>query len=373
MNILYYHEESENFMISWQKYHFIDELIRLGHIFTIVNPYKFENFDQANAYLVGLVNGNKGRWDLFMNAYGADFLFVDTIKEIRKSGLSSLLICFDNLHAPFMHKSIAPFFDLVWLTSFETKPMFEKWGCNCFFQPYAANPYTYFPQFGEEIKSVGFIGTPYGTRIDKINDLVNQNINCTVYSDKVNTSGFISKRKKGLQDYWNLFCLDVDLMKFSIGRKVLKAEYYKRIFVKDSVLNVDSQHLTINSSVPFGKMNELYSNFSLSLGITELWDTYVLPKPIHKLHLRTFEIPMCGGLQLVSYTDELANYFEDGKEIVFYSSKEEYVDKAKFYLDDRHENLRLKMKKAARYRSEIEHTWQNRFDKIFEVMNLLKH
>lgn len=207
----------------------------------------------------------------------------------------------------------------------------------------------------------------------KINDLVNQNINCTVYSDKVNATGFISKRKKGLQDYWNLFCLDVDLMKFPIGRKVLKAEYCKRIFVKDSVLNVESQYLAINPSVPFEKMNGLYSNFSLSLGITELWDTYILPKPIHKLHLRTFEIPMCGGLQLVSYTDELANYFEDGKEIVFYSSKDEYIDKAKFYLDDRHQELRLKMKKAARYRSEREHTWQNRFDKIFEVMNLLKH
>lgn len=37
------------------------------------------------------------------------------------------------------------------------------------------------------------------------------------------------------------------------------------------------------------------------------------------------------------------------------------------------EGLRIKMKKAARHRAEHEHTWQNRFDKIFEAMNLQKH
>lgn len=89
--------------------------------------------------------------------------------------------------------------------------------------------------------------------------------------------------------------------------------------------------------------------------------------------LERLKYPCVEDLQFVSYIEELANYFEDGKEIVFYSSRDEYIDKARFYLDGRREGLRLKMKKNARYRSEHEHTWQNRFDKIFEVMNLLKH
>ena len=80
---------------------------------------------------------------------------------------------------------------------------------------------------------------------------------------------------------------------------------------------------------------------------------------------------MCGGLQFITYVDELANYFEADKEIVFYSSKEEYIDKAKFYMNDERYNLRLKMKKAARYRAENEHTWWNRFKKIFQQYIIL--
>ena len=76
---------------------------------------------------------------------------------------------------------------------------------------------------------------------------------------------------------------------------------------------------------------------------------------------------MCGGLQLASYTEELAGYFEDGKEIVLYHSKEEMVDKAKFYLDKKNESLVNSMKKAARVRAEKEHTWTRRFNEAFKI------
>ena len=370
MRILYYYIRSKSFMDSWQEVHFINELTIHGHEFVLFDPYLFPTIFDANDELLNEIRTNRGKYDLFLNAYYDTLLFPETVKQIKAFGLPSLLICFDNLHAPYIHKSIAPFFDLVWLTSFETKPIFEKWGCNCSFQPYAANPYTFYPSFGDEIHTVGFIGTPYGSRVEKINDLVNAGVNCTLYSDKTNAKGIIPKKEKGLNDYLNLLQNDFELLKFPIGRKVLKAEIYKRLFVKSSFLNVRSKCLCSKSSVSFEDMKKLYSNFSLSLGITELWNTYVLSKPIHKLHLRTFEIPMCGGLQLVSYTDELANYFDDGKEIVFYSSKDEYIDKAKFYLDDSRKDLRLKMKKAARLRAEREHTWSNRFREVFSRLNL---
>ncbi|HBN04508.1 MAG TPA: glycosyltransferase family 1 protein, partial [Bacteroidales bacterium] len=103
------------------------------------------------------------------------------------------------------------------------------------------------------------------------------------------------------------------------------------------------------------------SAHSLSLNITELRNTYVLKKPIHKLHLRTFEIPMAGGLEFTSYTPEILNYFEPDKEIVLYDSDEEMTEKARFYLDPKNEYLCKIMKKNARKRSVSEHTWKNRF------------
>lgn len=368
MNILYYQRELPVVTGIWPNFHFLDELKRCGHHIYVFNYLRFETIDIANEELIKRIKAEK--WDLFMTPHGSNLLYPETIKQISSLGIPSLLICFDNLHAPFMHQSIAPYFDLVWLTSYETKPMFEKWGCKCIFLPYAANPYTYFPAYKEEIPTVGFIGTPYGSRVEKINDLVDAGINCTVYSGQVNTAGTIGKRKKKFSDYCSILHTDFDLMRFPIGRKVLAAKYYKKFFVKNSMLSIESPYLEIRPSVSFEEMNELYANFSLSLGITELWDTYVLPKPVYKLHLRTFEIPMCGGLQFTAYVDELASYFEADKEIVFYSSKEEYIDKAKFYLREDNSALRRKMKEAARKRAESEHTWTKRFEKVFEELHL---
>jgi spore maturation protein CgeB len=77
---------------------------------------------------------------------------------------------------------------------------------------------------------------------------------------------------------------------------------------------------------------------------------------------------MSGGLQFTSYNEEIASYFDEDKEIVLYHNKEEMIDKAKFYLDPKHEKLVNTMKIAARKRAERDHTWTKRFDHIFRVL-----
>ena len=125
--------------------------------------------------------------------------------------------------------------------------------------------------------------------------------------------------------------------------------------------------MTKYKSVSDDEMVGLYSDLALSLNITELRDTYILKKPVNKTHLRAFEIPMCGGLQLASYTEELSEYFKDGKEIVLYHSKEEMVDKAKFYLDKKNESLVNLMKKSSRARAEKDILGQGGFNEVFKI------
>ncbi|MDE6391161.1 MAG: glycosyltransferase, partial [Duncaniella sp.] len=123
-------------------------------------------------------------------------------------------------------------------------------------------------------------------------------------------------------------------------------------------------------SVSHEDMCRLYSSHALSLNITDLRDTYILDRPIQKLHLRTFEIPMCGGLQLTTRNPEIERYFEDGKEIVLYDTREEMIDKALWYLSPAREAEVARMKAAARLRAERDHTWMARLDPIFSGLGL---
>jgi spore maturation protein CgeB len=115
-------------------------------------------------------------------------------------------------------------------------------------------------------------------------------------------------------------------------------------------------------------MYRLYKSYSIVLNLTELRNTAILNTPLLKLHLRTFEIPAAGGVQLVKRSDELLNYFEDNKEVLTYENTEEMISKTLFYTKESQSNTINKMRLKARERVINEHTWKHRFDKIFSIL-----
>ena len=369
MNILYYFKDYKGYMSQWQHTHIFDELERNGHQITVYNPLSYRNPDDANENLIPYIHKSKIKFDLFLNCESDGFLYPSSVKALHKLGLATVLICFDNLHAPYIHKKIAPLFDLVWITSIETKWLFEKWGCkNILFQTYAANPFNFIPHWQAPIQSVCFIGSPYGSRIDILNTLTQAEINCDVYTDS-----FADNRKATSKSKIpNVKVSPIEevrrALSFDIGRKVLFSALLNRSFLKKKSILDHNGFLSIHESVSFDEMQKIYSNNALSLNITFLRHTYLLKKPVQKMHLRTFEIPMCGGLEIAPFSEELAGYFEDDKEIVLYKSEEEFVSKAKFFLNPTNNALCLQMKKNARKRAEAEHTWTCRFDKVFKLI-----
>ena len=354
-------------MSQWQYTHIFDELERHGHHITVYNPLAYRTPDEANENLIPYITSSKIKFDIFLNCESDGFLYPESVKAINNLGLATVLLCFDNLHAPHIHKKIAPLFDLVWLTSFETKWLFEKWGCkNILFQTYAANPYSFTPHWGTPVHSVCFIGSPYGSRINILNTLTQAEVNCDVYTDALENKG----KSAGKSKIPNVKVSPIEevrrALSFDIGRKVLYSALLNKSFLKTKSILSQNEFLAIHKSVSFDEMQDIYSNSALSLNITVLRNTYLLKNPLHKIHLRTFEIPMCGGLEIAPFSEELAGYFEDGKEIVLYKSEEEFISKSKYYLDSKNDSLCLQMKQNARKRAENEHTWINRFNRVFE-------
>lgn len=368
MKIFYYFLELDTPMYKWQRLHFFDELERNGHQIVTYNPLDFRSMDEANEKVIEAIK-HEDKIDLFLACDESTVIYRETVRQIKALGIPTCLICWDNLELPYKQKKIAPAFDVVWITSWETRYLFEKWGCkNIVFGTYAANPYRFKPHSGRAIPAVGFIGSPYGSRVNKLNDLLHAGIHCRVYSNSLFQKGY-NTSVGGVHKYdaTDVLVKGIRYMRFPIGRKVLVSTIQNKL-MSSPRLDTASPYFQKNPSVSDDEMIDLYGSFLLSLNITELRDTYICKHPIHKVHLRTFEIPMSGGLELASHTEELASYFEEDKEIVLYRSKEEMTDKARFYLDSKNKLVVQNMKKAARKRAENEHTWTKRFEKVFEAI-----
>ena len=365
MKILYYNLHDGTYMTEWQRVQIYDELAHSGVELDIINPCDYESLEQCNETIIKRLREDK-TIDVFLTCLPDEYFCHGVIERISEISIPKVLIQFDNLHAPFNNRKTAKFFDLVWLTSVETEKMFKNWGCNTVFLPYASNPYLYNDSYTKPINKVCFIGTPYGSRTQYINELLAHEVDIDVYfSKKRGTERMDNKHSLYVKGDSMIQTVFKDFT-FPVGRAVLAGKLLS-LLRKSSVLDEHNPHLSLRESLSFEAMNKAYSNYALSLNVTALRNTYNLKRPIQKLHLRTFEIPMSAGLELVSYSEELAGYFSDN-EMVYYNDRDEMIDKVRFYTNENHSTLCRQMKLNARKRALEEHTWTLRFFKVFRKL-----
>jgi len=84
---------------------------------------------------------------------------------------------------------------------------------------------------------------------------------------------------------------------------------------------------------------------------------------------RSFELPACGVFTLSERSEELMEFFAEGKEIAFFSSPEELREKALYYLD--HDREREAVARAGLERVRAgKHTIHDRVESMMEIMGL---
>ncbi len=353
-------------MQLWQRVHILDELRGHGIEIEVFDPDFYQSEDEAISTLKELLRSQQ--FDLFFTLFGKKYITEDLLEELRARGVPSLLFCPDNLLVPYAHLRTAPFFDLVWLTARETQTMFEKRGAKTIFLPYAANPGIYRGNIYGEINRVLFIGNPYGSRANMINDVAANGINVDLYMGAEKKS---PQEGRILSNSLDRTSAVFNLLRFPVGRRVLFGALKQKIS-KASNLN-SSSIIHQYPSLSFSEMYEAYARYTVSLASTAARNTGVLKKPVNVINLRSFEIPASGGIQLCAYSDELAGYFDEGKEIIFYRSHDELVEKARYYTSDRAKNDREKIRRQARVRALRDHSWMKRFEKIFLHLGINKN
>ncbi len=82
---------------------------------------------------------------------------------------------------------------------------------------------------------------------------------------------------------------------------------------------------------------------------------------------RSFELPACGVFTLSQRSDELGEFFQEGREIAMFSSIDELREKVRYYLD--HDREREKMALAAHERLiKGKHTIRDRVEKMMGII-----
>lgn len=368
MKILYYFTEYQTPMFQWQRIHIFDELAHHDCSISVLNPLDYESVDKANDELLQELKDHS--YDLFLTPHNEDWIYIDTIKEIKRLGIPMVLILFDSLMTPLRHRFVAPYFDLLMLSQKDETGIFRKYNKHCIVSHYAANPYFFSPvRSNERLNRICFPGTPYGSRANVINKLASNGINIDLYFGGDNTQKESSPMQQSGPNTSKIKTFTT-LLRTDVGRKIVAGAIIGKIKGNDKGVDIHNPRIAKFSAVSLSETNRIYSEHDLSLSIATARNTGNLKHPIQIVHLRNFEIPMSGGVQFCEYFEELSECFEENKEIVFYRTQEEMIEKAKYYLCPAHELERSKIRAAARKRTEGEHTWFQRFSRAFDYLGL---
>jgi hypothetical protein len=375
LTIVYFSPHDGGVMYEWEWPHYLSELQAAGNTVVECNPNAVlgrHGTPAENAEIlkeVALAAAKQYGNCMLLAAQGRDNnLDPGVIDLLRSKGVVCVNIGVDGYFERSHVRNIGRHFDVNWVTHHSAEDI-SRLGCNVLYLPMAANPKFFAPHQEKRDLAVGFVGSKYGARPLYAAAIAAAGVPMRIRGRGWSGDGVgTAVRGAGSIDMSSL----LGLLSFPAGRTVARAGLQRRMVSLWQRSSDDSKldGVDIGDEISLEAMVEFYGRCAMSLGVGELQNTYVLRHPLYQYRLRDFEAPMIGCAHLVRRSAELEECFTDGKEMLFYDSVEECVDKAKFYLSEGHEKDVLEIGRAARARSVKEHTWMKRFQALWTYLGM---
>lgn len=362
--------------MTW--YHnFYEPLVEIGHDVFLLRmdevskeyniPYRSKKFREVLSERIISVF----RKEHLIKGFDLIFTYV-TIKDIEASvfqilksfGIPLVNFSCNNTHQFHLVEGISKYFDYNLHSEKDAGMKFIRIGANPIWFPMAANPKYYYPKSGPFKYEISFIGAAYAKRAYYIKYLTTLNycVNCFGPNWLINKPyselKYIRNEAKRVYNLLNLIFVKNPVKRYIISSSV----HYYDLITSLRKLNAHNFHLPVSDN----EMISIINQSQINLGFLEVFSINNDPGEITKqhIHLREFEIPMCGGLYLTNYMDELEEFYQLGVEIETYKNEYELGDKVSFYL--RNSSAALSMRRAAYLKATSCHTYQKRFNDLFE-------
>ena len=272
--------------------------------------------------------------DLFFSYFYSAYVQPDVIREIAALGIVTVNWYCNGSYQFDLVKEIAPAYDYCLVPEKFRLEDYRRAGAKPIYCQEAANPNVYKPHEDLPVEyDVTFVGQRYGNRPDYIKALIRAGVDVRVWGPRWNEP---PKKKADAP-----------------GEAALDAEL----------------SLRVGPALSDEELVRMYSRSRISLGFSAVAK---IPQdgtpPIKQVRLRDFEAPMSGAFYMAEFSEELAEFFEPGEEIVCFNDADELADKAAYYLRNPVERERIRIRGMIRAR--LRHTWHARFEQVFGTMGL---
>ena len=323
--------------------------------------------------------------NLFLSYFYNSHFEPSGFEEIHKLGIPTVNFYCNSIYQFELVAAIAATVNFSWHPEREAHSRYLEVGGNPIWVQMGADPKLYHPVLNVTRKARGcFVGQRYADRDRLLAKLITNQIPVDIYG---NGWGHNSQRQIKTTNQSN-----TDNETEYLGRQLLKPSSFES-YSQAILSNLTQQGIlkgaqrTLNqllyrhyskkldallasASQGFAdNLSETFAQYELILNFSNVWaDGRPGSALIPHVRLRDFEAPMSRTCYLTGYTDEIAEFYELGKEIDTYRHSDELVDKVNYYLN--HPSEAEKLREAGYQRALRDHTWKNRFEQLFKTIGL---
>lgn len=296
-----------------------------GRIRQRIKFFEWMDLKRINAELLGLVK--KFQPDIFLET-GGFRIFLETVKEIRKYGVTAVLWTIDvPIHFEMVLKA-APFYDYIFTGGSEAYEIFQNAGLRkLHFLPFACDPDFHNPQeLNEEDKRL------YGYDVSFVGS-----IHPNIYPFRIKTL-------EALTDY--------DLAVWGPGANTLSPDFPLRPFIK-------------GAETQYRIWTKIYSASRISLCMH-----YQDPHgriPSYQASPKVYEIMACKGFLAVDNQRDVLRLFRDKQELVVFHDVDELKSLINYYLKNPDERCEIAENGYKTVMSK--HTYVHRIQEMFSIIN----
>jgi spore maturation protein CgeB len=328
---------------SFEHVNFFDTLVRLASRTIYFDfPTVERNLGRVgmNRKLIEIARSEKP--DLMFCVLAGDEISPTTLRAVRDAGVITLnWFCDDHWRFEGFTRRYAPCFDHVVTTAHSALEKYAAAGItNVIESQWACNPRRY-PRLNlPPVCDVSFVGMAHGSRRQTIEQLRRAGVNVRVFG-----SGWDSGRLNHVQmvRLFNQSRINLNFAEASMPGHAGLVERAIESCVRRPMLQLPA-----------------------------VWR--YAPRGIHaglrprQIKARTFEVPACGGFLLTQSAEHLDEFLLPGRDIAAFSRTDEIVDRVRHYLT--HEDQRRAIAEEGCRRVLAEHTYEQRFAKIFRRIGL---